>query len=81
MRSSRNFTSGFRKPHLAELAHHFREGGDIDKAIEYSIRAGEAARTVFAYEEAAAHWQTALRLMPDRAEEQERRAGLLESAR
>lgn len=65
--------------HVAELAHHFHEGGDIGKAIDYSIRAGEAARAVFAYEEAAAHWQTALRLMPDRHEDQERRAVLLES--
>ena len=64
--------------HAAALAHHFREGGDIDKAIEYSIRAGEAARTVFAYAEAVAHWHAALELMPERAEDRERRANLLE---
>jgi tetratricopeptide (TPR) repeat protein len=64
-------------PHLAELAHHFVEGGDAHKAIEYSIRAGEAARAVFAYEEAAAHWQAALDLMPTSAGA-ERRAQILE---
>ncbi len=64
--------------HLAELAHHFVEGGDIDKAIDYSIRAAEAAQAVFAYEDAATHWQTALELMPERSEDRERRAELLE---
>ena len=59
--------------HLAELAHHFREGGDINKAI-----AGEVARTVFAYEEAIAHWRTGLELIPEGPEERERRANLLE---
>jgi predicted ATPase len=64
--------------HTAALAHHFREGGDIDKAIDYSIRAGEAACAVFAYEEALAHWQAALNLMPARPEGRARRAELLE---
>ncbi len=64
--------------HLDELAHHFVEGGDIDKAIDYSIRAGEAAQAVFAYEDAASHWQTALELMAERTEDRERRADLLE---
>ena len=41
------------KPHLAALAHHFREGGIADKAIDYSILAGEAAEAVFAYDEAS----------------------------
>src|SRR5262249_53559258 len=57
---------------------HFVEGGDIDKALSYSIRAGEAAAAVFAYEEAAAHWETALELMPDVSGDRERRADLLE---
>jgi tetratricopeptide (TPR) repeat protein len=64
--------------HLAELAYHFREGSDINKAIDYSIRAGEAACAVFGYEEAAAHWRTALELMPNSLEDRGRRADLLE---
>ena len=41
-------------PCLAELAHHWRAGArapeDIEKAIDYAIRAGDAAFAVFAYE-------------------------------
>jgi tetratricopeptide (TPR) repeat protein len=64
--------------HLAELAHHFRQAGDTHRAIDYSIRAGERARAVFAYEEAIAHWQAALDLTPDRGEDRQRQANLLE---
>jgi len=64
--------------YAAALAHHFREGGDIHKAIDYSIRAGEAACAVFAYEEAIAHWRAASELMPEGPEDRERRADLLE---
>ena len=51
------------EPHLAELAHHFFVAatmGELDKAIEYSVRAGERALGLFAYEEAAAHFERAL---------------------
>jgi tetratricopeptide (TPR) repeat protein len=64
--------------HAAELARHFREAGELNKAIDYSIRAGEAARVVFAYEEAIALWQAALELMSRGPEDRERRADLLE---
>jgi predicted ATPase len=45
------------KPHLAELANHFREAGLDKKAIDYSIRAGEGARAVFAYEQEVTHFK------------------------
>lgn len=64
--------------HAAQLAHHFREGGELNKATDYFISAGEAARAVFAYEETAVHWRAALELMPDTGEERARRADLLE---
>src|SRR5262249_21127703 len=64
--------------HLAELAYHFRQAGDTRRAVAYSIRAGERARAVFAYEEAVAHWQGALDLMPKEGEDRQRRASLLE---
>ena len=56
--------AGNPEPHLAELAHHYRkatqsgatQSGEITKAIDYSIKAGEAARAV-AYEETASHWE------------------------
>jgi class 3 adenylate cyclase/tetratricopeptide (TPR) repeat protein len=64
---------------LAALAMHYREAGaaaDPEKAIEYSLRAGEAADVAFAYEEAYAQWRAALELLddagPERAEERAR---------
>jgi len=49
--------------HIDELANHFLRGaagGDVDKAIEYAIRAGRRASSRTAYEEAAAHYERAL---------------------
>lgn len=54
-------------PRLAELARHFAEaaraGGDAGKAVEYVRRAGDQARSLFAFAEAAAHYERALRLL------------------
>ena len=55
-------------PHIPALARHYRLAGaaaDLDKALDYSLRAGETAVGVFAWEEAAEHWQAALELMED----------------
>jgi DNA-binding CsgD family transcriptional regulator len=68
------------EPHLTALAVHFRLAGsatDAEKAIEYSLRAGEAAAAPFAYAEALAHLRAALVLMEERAVEPERRAHVL----
>ncbi len=46
----------------AELAHHFLEGDDPERALTYSMRAGELADAVFAHAEAEQHFQTALEL-------------------
>ena len=49
--------------HLTELARHFTEAaalGEVDKAVMYCRRAGEAALGDLAYEEAAAHFERAL---------------------
>ena len=51
------------EPHVAELAHHFFEaapGGDVDKALEYTERAGERALKLLAYEEAARFYELSL---------------------
>jgi class 3 adenylate cyclase len=48
---------------LAELARHFSECaalGEIDRAVEYGRRAGDAAASDLAYEEAAVHYERAL---------------------
>ena len=51
------------EPHVAELAHHFfvaATTGELEKAIDYSVRAGERALELIAYEEASAHFERAL---------------------
>ena len=56
--------------HLTELAYHFFEaaqGGDVQKAIDYAVRAGNRAAMLMAHEEAARHYEVALQaveLMP-----------------
>jgi len=55
------------EPYLAELAHHFTHSaplGDAAPAVEYSIRAGDRAAGLLAYEDAARHYARALRLLP-----------------
>src|SRR5207253_2313862 len=64
-------------PHLAELAHHFREAGMAEKAIDYSVRAGLAAESVFAYSDAVVHWQDSLSLMERNGSDPLLRADLL----
>jgi DNA-binding CsgD family transcriptional regulator/tetratricopeptide (TPR) repeat protein len=67
--------------HLSELAiHHVRAGelGPPEKTLDYAERAGDAANAVLAYEEAVAHWQTALQQMDRQEVELGRRARLLE---
>jgi tetratricopeptide (TPR) repeat protein len=62
--------------YLAELAHHFSQAarpGQADQAVAYARRAGDRAMKVLAYEEAAGHYQRALRALdiqvgPDEAE-------------
>jgi tetratricopeptide (TPR) repeat protein len=52
--------------HLPELAWHFTEaapGGDVTKAIAYAKRAGARAMGQLAYEEAARHYERALRTL------------------
>jgi class 3 adenylate cyclase len=67
-------------PHVTALAVHHRLGGaaDPEKAIDYSVRAGEAALALFAYEEAAEHWEAALELFEEDEGHAEAQAHLLE---
>jgi tetratricopeptide (TPR) repeat protein len=64
--------------HLSDLAHHFREAGIATKAIEYSIRAGQAAVPVGANADAVMHWESALELMEAQGLDARPRAVLLE---
>jgi class 3 adenylate cyclase len=58
--------AGNLEPHLAELAYHFFQAslaGDTGKAIEYSIRAGERALRILAFEEATQLFERTLQLL------------------
>jgi tetratricopeptide (TPR) repeat protein len=70
------------EPHLAELAHHFTQSaplGDAAPAVEFSVRAGDRAAGLLAYEDAARHYARALRLLPmlEHADGEQRCAVLL----
>jgi tetratricopeptide (TPR) repeat protein len=68
-------------PYLTELAHHYIRAlphGNVDKAIDYSIRAGKAAYALFAYEEVVHHWEAAAALQQERGVDTKERAELLE---
>jgi DNA-binding CsgD family transcriptional regulator len=45
---------------LPELAHHFRAGGDLDRGLDFAIRAGQRADALLAFEDAAELFQLAL---------------------
>ncbi|MCH8332676.1 tetratricopeptide repeat protein, partial [Candidatus Sumerlaeota bacterium] len=69
------------QPHIASLAVHYRYGSGskrVDKAIDYSIRAGEAAKSLYAWDECIGHWLPASALMEEHGYDLKRRAGLLE---
>ena len=69
------------EPHVSALAVHCRLAGPLaspETTIDYSLRAGEAAKQAFAYEEAEAHWEAALKLMQQEGAEPAVRARLIE---
>ena len=70
------------RPHLEEIAYHFREsrGEGAEKAIEYTVKAGDAARNVFAFEQAAALYQRAVEMIERHGAAADRRAELFELA-
>lgn len=66
---------------LGELAYHFLRAAPLEsseKAFNYSVRAGDAAFKLFAYDEAASHWRSALDLLQANAADAPARATLLE---
>ena len=66
--------------HLAELAHHFFQAapfGDVEKAIDYAVRAGKRAITLFAYEEALGLYELALQALDLRESDDLKRCEVL----
>jgi tetratricopeptide (TPR) repeat protein len=64
--------------HLGELALHFLESGDKDKALSYFLKAAERATSLYANTEAASYLQSALRLLEDKKGEYRQKATVLE---
>ena len=53
-------------PHLSEIAHHLALAaplGDVSRAVDYLVRAGDRAASLVAYEEAGRHYERALGLL------------------
>jgi predicted ATPase len=61
----------------AQLAYHWDEAGDSEKALPYLAQLGDRSRGVSAFAEAARAYERALVLMDEIAADDERRAGLL----
>lgn len=64
--------------HLGELAHHFLESGNKEKALRYFFEAGEKAASVYANREAASCYQSALTLIDGNGQSLQQRANVLE---
>jgi tetratricopeptide (TPR) repeat protein len=64
--------------HLGELAYHFLEGGNEDKALEYFLKAGESTEKVYAHGDATSYFQSALELLKGKGEKLRQRASVLE---
>jgi DNA-binding CsgD family transcriptional regulator/tetratricopeptide (TPR) repeat protein len=69
------------KPVLADLAHHFSAAGmsgDVERAIDYTTRAGQRVAAALAFEEAINLFQNALDMLDTRdADDPDRRCSLL----
>jgi tetratricopeptide (TPR) repeat protein len=67
--------------HISLLAHHWRESAqspdEVDKAIDYSIRAGDSAAKALAMGEAVSRWEDALRLNKEHQRDLPQRADIL----
>jgi len=64
--------------HFGELAYHFLEGSEKDKALDYFLKAGEQAQKVYAYLEASSYLQHALELLEEKAGNLEQKASIME---
>jgi len=65
--------------HFGELALHFLESGDKNKALEYFLKAGEKAAKIYANTEAVSYFQSALRLLEEKEGEYREKARVLET--
>jgi len=64
--------------HLGELAYHFLEGNDKEKAFIYFLKAGEKAQKIYAHNEAFSYLQHALELLEEKEGNLEEKARITE---
>ena len=64
--------------HFGELASHFLESEDNDKALDYFLKAGDKAERIYANNEAASYLQSALTLLEEKEGETREKARVLE---
>jgi len=64
--------------HLGELASHFLESGNKDKALDYYLKAGEKAAKIYANVEAASYFESALELLEEKDGETQEKGRVLE---
>jgi tetratricopeptide (TPR) repeat protein/KaiC/GvpD/RAD55 family RecA-like ATPase len=65
--------------HLGELASHFLESGDKEKALDYFLKAGEKAQKIYANAEAISYFQSALRLLDEKEGKYREKGRILET--
>jgi tetratricopeptide (TPR) repeat protein len=65
--------------HFGELASHFLESGDKEKALGYFLKAGEKALKIYANNETVFYFQSALRLLEDKKGELQEKGRILET--
>jgi tetratricopeptide (TPR) repeat protein/tRNA A-37 threonylcarbamoyl transferase component Bud32 len=64
--------------HFSELALHFLESGEKDRALDYFLKAGEKAQKVYAHDEAFSYFQHALELLEEKEGSLEQRVKIIE---
>lgn len=64
--------------HFGQLASHFLESGNKEKALDYFLRAGKRAHKMYAYSEAFSYFDHALKLLEEKGNDLERRTKIVE---
>ena len=65
--------------YFGELASHFLESGDKGKALDYFLKAGEKAQSVYANREAISYFRSALKLLEEKGDALQVKARVLET--
>jgi tetratricopeptide (TPR) repeat protein/KaiC/GvpD/RAD55 family RecA-like ATPase len=64
--------------HFGEVAYHFLEGSDKEKALDYFLKAGKESQKVYAHDEAFSYLQHALELLEEKEGDLEEKVHVVE---